>query len=54
MRTLYKQEPPGVPDANAGRVRALTAYRDFFKLWENADSDIPILTQAKAEYAKLQ
>jgi hypothetical protein len=27
--------------------------KDFFALWNNADSDIPILKQAKAEYAKL-
>jgi len=31
-----------------------TAYRDFLVLWKDADPDIPILTQAKAEYAKLQ
>ncbi|MDQ2844463.1 MAG: hypothetical protein M3Y72_26140 [Acidobacteriota bacterium] len=36
------------------RNKARTAYRDFFTLWEDADADIPILRQAKAEYAKLQ
>jgi tetratricopeptide (TPR) repeat protein len=41
-------------DADAARVRALTAYKDFVGLWKDADSDIPILKQAKAEYAKLQ
>jgi len=41
-------------DANAARVRAITAYTDFLMLWEDADPDIPILKQAKAEYAKLQ
>jgi eukaryotic-like serine/threonine-protein kinase len=41
-------------DADAARVRALTAYKDFFTLWKDADPDIPILKQAKAEYAKLQ
>jgi hypothetical protein len=35
-------------------VRALTAYQDFLALWKDADADIPILKQAKAEYAKLQ
>jgi tetratricopeptide (TPR) repeat protein len=30
------------------------AYQDFFTLWKDADPDIPILKQAKAEYAKLQ
>jgi len=34
--------------------KARTAYNDFFALWKDADSDIPILKQAKAEYAKLQ
>jgi eukaryotic-like serine/threonine-protein kinase len=33
---------------------ALKAYQDFFTLWKDADPDIPILKQAKAEYAKLQ
>jgi tetratricopeptide (TPR) repeat protein/DNA-binding winged helix-turn-helix (wHTH) protein len=42
------------PDADAARVRALIAYRDFFTLWKDADANIPILKQAKTEYAKLQ
>src|SRR5438552_14969410 len=41
-------------EADAARVRALAAYRDFLTLWKDADSDIPILKEAKAEYAKLQ
>jgi DNA-binding winged helix-turn-helix (wHTH) protein len=41
-------------DANAARVRALAAYKDFLRLWKDADPDIPILKQAKTEYAKLQ
>jgi len=41
-------------DADAARVRALAAYKDFLTLWKNADPDIPILKEAKAEYAKLQ
>jgi len=40
--------------ADAARARALTAYKDFLTLWKDADPDIPILKQAKAEYAKLQ
>jgi Flp pilus assembly protein TadD len=35
-------------------TKAKTAYQDFFALWKDADPDIPILKQAKAEYAKLQ
>jgi eukaryotic-like serine/threonine-protein kinase len=42
------------PDADAARVRARIAYKDFLALWKDADPDIPILKQAKAEYAKLQ
>ena len=34
--------------------KARSAYDDFFALWKDADPDIPILKQAKAEYAKLQ
>jgi len=41
-------------DADAARVRALAAYKDFLTLWKDADPDIPILKQTKAEYAKLQ
>jgi eukaryotic-like serine/threonine-protein kinase len=41
-------------DSDAARVRALGAYKDFLVLWKNADPDIPLLKQAKAEYAKLQ
>ena len=41
-------------DADAARVRALAAYKNFLTLWKDADPDIPILKQAKAEYAKLQ
>jgi serine/threonine protein kinase/tetratricopeptide (TPR) repeat protein len=33
---------------------ARTPYQDFFALWKDADPDIPILKQAKAEYAKLR
>jgi hypothetical protein len=40
-------------DAEAARVRALAAYKDFLALWKDADPDIPILKRAKAEYAKL-
>ena len=45
-----------------GRARVLsgdnaggrTAYQDFLALWKDADPDVPILKEAKAEYAKLQ
>ena len=41
-------------DADAARVRALTAYKDFLNLWKDADPNIPILIAAKAEYEKLK
>ncbi len=41
-------------EADAARAKALAAYGDFLGLWKSADSDIPILNEAKAEYAKLQ
>jgi eukaryotic-like serine/threonine-protein kinase len=37
-------------DTNNARI----AYQDFLALWKDADRDIPILREAKAEYAKLQ
>jgi serine/threonine protein kinase/tetratricopeptide (TPR) repeat protein len=36
------------------KVKAKAAYQDFLTLWKDADPDIPILKQAKAEYVKLQ
>jgi eukaryotic-like serine/threonine-protein kinase len=47
---------------NLARARALsgdtagakTAYQDFFAIWKDADPDIPILLEAKSEYAKLK
>ncbi len=35
-------------------AKSRSAYQDFFTLWKDADPDIPILKEAKAEYAKLQ
>ena len=56
---------PGTrPDAAASNARhaplpealakARSAYQDFFALWSDADSGIPILREAKAEYARLK
>jgi tetratricopeptide (TPR) repeat protein len=41
-------------DADKSQARALAAYKDFLTLWNSADPDIPILKEARAEYAKLQ
>ena len=38
----------------AARDKARTAYQNFLALWKDADPDIPIYKQAKAEYAKLR
>ncbi|HYL84008.1 MAG TPA: winged helix-turn-helix domain-containing protein [Candidatus Angelobacter sp.] len=54
--------PGGLPYLGLARAYALqghtakarAAYQDFLALWKDADPDIPILKQAKAEYAKLQ
>jgi eukaryotic-like serine/threonine-protein kinase len=35
-------------------AKSRAAYQDFLMLWKDADADIPILREAKAEYAKLQ
>ena len=35
-------------------AKARGAYEDFLALWKDADPDIPVLKEAKAEYAKLQ
>jgi len=39
--------------SSGDKTKAKTAYRDFLTLWKDADPGIPILKQAKAEYAKL-
>jgi predicted Ser/Thr protein kinase len=62
-RSVFVNEPLGVL-AHLGLARAhvmagdtpkaKAAYQDFLTLWKDADPDIPILKQAKAEYAKLQ
>jgi hypothetical protein len=35
------------------QIKAKAAYQDFLTLWKDADSDVPILKQATAEYARL-
>ncbi len=36
------------------KTKAKSAYEQFLTLWKDADPAIPILKQAKAEYARLQ
>jgi eukaryotic-like serine/threonine-protein kinase len=40
--------------AGAAHARAVAAYKDFLKLWQRADPNVPIYKAAKAEYARLQ
>ena len=63
LRNLFPAEPfMSIAQLGLGRAYALSgdkaksraAYQDFFALWNNADPDIPLLKQAKSEYAKLQ
>ena len=42
------------PQADAASAKARAAYESFLTLWKDADPDVPILKEAKAEYAKLQ
>jgi len=63
-RPGYLLNSPLGPLAKLGLARALAlagekdksraAYQDFLAIWKNADPDVPVLREAKAEYAKLQ
>jgi tetratricopeptide (TPR) repeat protein len=56
IRPLYALSYVGLARSYAltgDTAKARAAYQDFFALWKDADPDIPILMQAKAEYAKL-
>jgi len=49
--------PPRIGRAYAiqgDTTKARTAYQDFLTLWRDADLDVPILKQAKREYAKVR
>jgi len=46
--------PQGAPLQQDALAKAHAAYQDFLTLWKDADPDIPILKEAKAEYAKLK
>ncbi|MGH9828914.1 MAG: hypothetical protein ACREDR_37315, partial [Blastocatellia bacterium] len=40
--------------ASGDRAKSAAVYKDLLALWKDADPDIPVFKQAKAEYAKLQ
>jgi tetratricopeptide (TPR) repeat protein len=46
--------PLGAPLQPDALAKARAAYHDFLTLWKDADPNVPILKEAKAEYAKLQ
>lgn len=50
---LQAQEAEG-QDVDEIRLKALMAYKDFLRLWKDADPAIPVLTQAKDELANMQ
>jgi len=63
LKSAYPQDPLvsfaqlGLARAYAAagdKEKARAAYQDFFALWKDADPDVPLLQQAKAEYAKLK
>jgi eukaryotic-like serine/threonine-protein kinase len=59
---VFNSMPGALAHLQLGRAYALagdnskarSAYQDFFALWKDADPDVPILKQAKSEYAKLK
>jgi hypothetical protein len=52
IRIPCAEDRPYVLQGDTAKAKA--AYQDFLALWKGADPDIPILKEAKAEYAKLQ
>ena len=59
LKTAAPYELGSVPVGRAYAIhgdtaKAKAAYQDFLTLWKDADSDNPILTAAKAEYAKVK
>jgi predicted Zn-dependent protease len=53
VRTLARLQLGRAYLQSGDKAKAKVAYHDFLTFWKDADPDIPILRQAKAEYAKL-
>jgi tetratricopeptide (TPR) repeat protein len=53
VRTLARLQLGRAYLQSGDKARAKIAYQDFLTLWKDADPDVPILRQAKAEYAKV-
>ncbi len=54
IRALARLQLARAYALSGDRTKAMASYQDFLTLWKDADPDIPILQQAKVEYAKLQ
>jgi hypothetical protein len=54
LRSLAQLQLARAQSRSGNASEALKAYQAFLTLWKDADPDIPILKQAKVEYAKLQ
>jgi eukaryotic-like serine/threonine-protein kinase len=57
LSVLHMLARPGLARAYAlqgDTAKSRAAYQEFLTLWKDADPDVPILKEAKAEYAKLQ
>jgi eukaryotic-like serine/threonine-protein kinase len=54
MPSIWKRRRTSVTPLRSDITKSKAAYQDFLTLWKDADPDVPILKQAKAEYAKLQ
>ncbi len=57
VNPLYALAHPGLARGAplaSDAAKSRKAYQDFLALWKDADPDIPILNEAKAEYAKLK
>jgi hypothetical protein len=53
-RALEARSAKDPANAKRALVEARAAYQDFLTLWKDADSDIPILRQARVEFARLE
>jgi hypothetical protein len=53
-KKIASAQPGRAYVALGDKSKSREAYQDFFALWKDSDPDIPILKEAKAEYAKLQ
>ena len=53
ISTSSVELPTAIYLPSGDQAKACTAYQDFLALWKDADTDVPILKEAKAEYGKL-